>query len=226
ADTIVGGAGIDLIRGDAGNDSIDGGEDDDVISGGDGEDTIAGGAGNDEIWADAGDDLVIGGAGNDVLYGGGGIDTAVFAGAFSDYSIVISGTTATVRDLNPANGDDGTDFLDGFEFLSFSDRIYDTKGTGLPPLFSGSDDFADFATITAGTYAPTSLYAALAGNDEVYLPKDAAAAQAAGYDVTAIFDAGAGDDVVIGGSLNDTIRGGAGNDIINGGGGSDRMEGG
>ncbi len=225
-DTIRGGSGTDLIRGDAGDDSIDGGADADVISGGNGNDLIDGGSGSDEVWADAGDDTVIGGVGNDVLYAGGGTDTAVFRGNFTDYSIMLSGTTARIRDLNVSDGDEGSDFLDGFEFAQFNDRRYDLKGTGLPPLFSDEVDAIDFANVAAGTNLPTSLYKALGGNDEVYLPKDAAAAQAAGYDTTQIFDAGAGDDVVIGGSLNDTIRGGDGDDILNGGAGSDRLEGG
>ncbi|MCJ2034860.1 beta strand repeat-containing protein [Methylobacterium sp. J-068] len=226
-DVINGGAGVDLIRGGAGNDTIDGGDDSDVISGGDGSDIIRGGAGADEIWADAGDDVITGGAGNDVISGGAGIDTAVFSGKFAGYRIVTNGVTATVTDIDLTDGNDGTDTLDGVEYLSFSDKPqYDIKGTGLPSLFTPSDDYVDFATVVAGTYAPTSSHAGLAGNDEIYLPKDAAAAQAAGYDTTVAMDGGDGNDVIIGGSLDDWMKGGAGDDILNGGAGSDRMEGG
>ncbi|WP_279595947.1 beta strand repeat-containing protein [Methylobacterium sp. J-059] len=226
-DTLNGGAGVDLIRGGAGNDVIDGGDDSDVLSGGDGSDIIKGGAGADEIWADAGDDLVTGGAGNDLIYGGAGTDTAIFSGKFADYRIVTDGLTATVTDINLADGNDGTDLLDGVEYLSFADKPqYDIKGTGLPALFTASDDYVDFATVVAGTYAPTSSHAGLAGNDEIYLPKDATAAQAAGYDTTVAMDGGDGNDVIIGGNLDDWMKGGAGDDILNGGAGSDRMEGG
>lgn len=226
-DTLNGGAGTDLIWGGAGRDTIDGGDDADVISGGDGGDIVRGGAGADEIWADAGDDLITGGTGNDVIVGGAGIDTAVLSGKFAGYRIVTDGVTATVTDIDLTDGNDGTDTLDGVEYLSFSDKPqYDIKGTGLPSLFTASDNYVDFATVAAGTYAPTSSHAGLAGNDEIYLPKDAAAAQAAGYDATVAMDGGDGNDVIIGGSLDDWMKGGAGDDILNGGAGSDRMEGG
>jgi Ca2+-binding RTX toxin-like protein len=226
-DTIFGGAGTDLIWGGAGRDTIDGGDDADVISGGDGGDILKGGAGADEIWGDAGDDLITGGTGNDVIFGGAGIDTAIFSGKFAGYRIVTNGITATVTDIDLTDGNDGTDTLDGVEYLSFSDKPqYDIKGTGLPSLFTASDDYVDFATVVAGTYAPTSSHSGLAGNDEIYLPKDAAAAQAAGYDTSIAMDGGDGNDVIIGGSLDDWMKGGAGDDILNGGAGSDRMEGG
>lgn len=225
-DVVQGGDGHDILRGDAGNDVVDGGAGDDILSGGSGNDTLIGGSGDDEIWADGGDDAVTGGAGDDFVDAGAGYDTAHFSGAFAGYSVIVSGGSITVRDINPADGDEGTDTLQGVELLQFSDRTFDPLGPGLPSLFSASSDFADFATITNGTYAPLSLYSALGGDDEVYLPFDEAAALAAGYDSSATFDAGAGDDIVIGGSLDDRIKGGDGDDIINGSAGSDRLEGG
>jgi Ca2+-binding RTX toxin-like protein len=225
-DTVRGGDGRDILRGDAGDDIVDGGDDDDIISGGSGNDALTGGTGNDEIWADAGDDTLTGGAGNDLIDAGAGYDVAQFGGAFAGYSVIVSGGSITVRDLDPSDGDEGTDTLQGVELLQFSDRTFDPLGPGLPPLFGENSDFADFATIANGAYAPLSLYSALGGDDEVYLPFDLAAAQAAGYDSAAVFDAGAGDDIVIGGSLGDHIKGGEGDDILNGGGGSDRLEGG
>jgi Ca2+-binding RTX toxin-like protein len=96
----------------------------------------------------------------------------------------------------------------------------------LPPLFTVGDDIINFDQIAAGTYAPGSQYDALAGNDTVTLPVDAAAAAAAGYSATQTFNAGDGNDLIIGGTLNDSISGGNGNDALQGGDGNDVLTGG
>ena len=222
-DTVQSGAGVDFVFGGDGIDNIDGGSEDDVLSGGNGNDVVKGGAGADEIWGDHGDDSITGGAGDDALFGGGGIDTAVYSRPLGSYRVIVSSSQVTVRAIV---GDEGTDILSGIENIQFSDQLYDPFGGNLPPLFSPAADFVDFESVVGGTFAFESLYFGLDGNDEVYLPKTIDAAEIAGYDKTAIFDAGPGDDVVIGGGLDDHIRGGDGNDLINGGGGSDRMEGG
>ncbi|TXH37069.1 MAG: hypothetical protein E6Q98_09240 [Rhodospirillaceae bacterium] len=95
-----------------------------------------------------------------------------------------------------------------------------------PPLFAMGNDVVDFAQVTIGNYQAGSLYNALAGDDTVTLPADAAAANAAGYDASKAFEAGDGDDRVTGGGLADIIHGDAGNDTIDGGGGDDRLTGG
>ncbi len=225
-DVLSGGGGLDIMRGDAGNDVVDGGGGDDVLSGGDGLDTLRGGDGADEIWADADNDRIEGGAGNDLIWGEGGTDTAVFAGPRTGYTVTVSGSTTTVTDIDLSNGNEGRDTLFGVENLEFGGQTAPPGGGTLPPLFTGTADYADFATIVAGTYDPNSLYNGLAGNDEVYLPVDSAAATRAGYDRLRAFDGGEGDDIVIGGTLADTMRGGAGADILNGGTGADRMDGG
>ncbi|HEV7369815.1 sialate O-acetylesterase [Arenibaculum sp.] len=226
ADTLLGGAGHDILWAGAGHDHAHGDTGDDVISGGAGADTLLGGDGHDEIWGDDGDDEIIGGAGNDLIYGGAGEDTAVYAGLRAGYIVLASGSSVTVWDIDPSDGDDGRDLLSGIESIGFSDGAIDPSGAGLPALFSSGADFVDFSTIVFGAWLPASIYEGLGGNDEVYLPSDAAAAIAAGYDATQAFDAGAGDDVVIGASLSDTIRGGSGADILNGGAGADRLDGG
>jgi Ca2+-binding RTX toxin-like protein len=96
----------------------------------------------------------------------------------------------------------------------------------LPPLFTVGDDIINFSQIAAGTYAPGSQYDALAGNDTVTLPVDAAAAAAAGYSTTQTFNAGDGNDLITGGTLNDSISGGNGNDALQGGDGNDVLTGG
>jgi len=93
-----------------------------------------------------------------------------------------------------------------------------------PALFTAGNDVVDFNHIATGGYLPGSQYNALAGDDTVTLPVDAAAAAAAGYNpIQQAFHAGDGNDVITGGSLNDTIYGDSGNDIIHGGAGNDRL---
>src|SRR6185369_16404117 len=95
-----------------------------------------------------------------------------------------------------------------------------------PPLFTTGDDTVDFNHVVAGAYLAGSQYDALAGNDTVILPIDAAAATAAGYNPTQTFNGGDGNDLVTGGTLNDLISGGNGNDILQGGAGNDTLTGG
>jgi VCBS repeat-containing protein len=91
-------------------------------------------------------------------------------------------------------------------------------------LFTDNADIVDFASVTAGTYSAGSQYDALAGNDMVVLPADAAAAASAGYDPSNAFSGGAGNDVITGGGLDDRIRGGLGNDTLVGGAGMDTLD--
>ncbi|NES43863.1 calcium-binding protein [Moorena sp. SIO2C4] len=63
-DTLIGGAGDDLLRGDAGNDYLVGGDGDDNLLGDAGDDTLIGGNGNDNLVGGGGDDILISGVGN------------------------------------------------------------------------------------------------------------------------------------------------------------------
>jgi hypothetical protein len=107
-------------------------------------------------------------------------------------------------------------------------RIFELQlspGSSLPPLFTSANDVIDFNQVVAGTYLAGSQYNALAGDDTVTLPIDAAAAAAAGFDPAQTFSGGDGKDVVTGGTLNDRISGGSGNDILLGGAGNDTLNG-
>ena len=101
----------------------------DVINGQDGNDVIAGLSGNDVLRGDSGNDTLTGGAGNDKLDGGSDYDVAVFAGAFSNYTIA-KGANVTVKDLT---GAEGTDTLVGIEKLQFADRTLLLDGTNNAP---------------------------------------------------------------------------------------------
>jgi hypothetical protein len=112
-------------------------------------------------------------------------------------------------------------FMDGRLF-----EIQLAPTSARPPLFTASNDVVNFNLVVAGTYSVGSQYDALAGNDTVTLPIDAAAAAAAGYSPSQTFIGGDGNDLVTGGTLNDLISGGNGNDVVHGGDGNDTLAGG
>jgi Ca2+-binding RTX toxin-like protein len=121
-----------------------------------------------------------------------------------------------------------------FEFWSVAgggtliDSYTIDEPTGGPaePLFTVNADIVDFNQVVAGSYLAGSQYDALAGNDTVTLPIDAAAASVAGYDPTKTFVGGDGNDAITGGNLNNALSGGNGNDFLGGGGGGDTLTGG
>jgi hypothetical protein len=152
-DTVSGGSGDDLIRGglgrdrllgDEGNDTLRGGAGDDVLRGGPGRDRLAGGAGddtlagggsNDTVTGSTGFDSLSGGRGNDSIDGGAATDTAVFAGSIAGYEITTIARVTTVTDIDPSDGDDGTDTLPGVEQLQFADGTL-TRSIDLAPVIA------------------------------------------------------------------------------------------
>ena len=86
ADTLNGGAGVDVLFGDdnlltvagAGGDVLNGGDDGDLLFGGSGVDTLNGDAGDDVIFGGADADFIRGGSGTDFLTGDGGADVFIF----------------------------------------------------------------------------------------------------------------------------------------------------
>lgn len=249
-DTIAAGAGHDLVFAGSGNDVVDGGDGWDLIFGGRGDDEIDGGAGNDLLVGGKGDDTLIGGAGNDKLIGGRGNDLFVFlagfgtdriidfrAGAgspdrilfrdtevadFTDVLSLASNVGSSVH-INFSNGDKLILKNLSIADLHADDFLFETTSAG---LFSNNDDTVDFNAVTAGDYVDGTQYDALDGNDVVTLAADATAAANAGYVVGTAFNAGLGNDEVIGGSLDDEINGGDGDDTLSGGSGDDTLNGG
>lgn len=95
--------------------------------GGNGNDTLIGNVSANDLTGGAGDDNLDGGSGNDHLHGGTGTDTAVYSGVFSDYTITDNGDgTITITDAR-GNGD-GTDIIDGIEYLNIGGTLYSTSG--------------------------------------------------------------------------------------------------
>ncbi|VVQ24541.1 hypothetical protein PS938_05612 [Pseudomonas fluorescens] len=69
-DTLLGGAGNDILFGSGGNDNLDGGKGNDILLGGTGSDTLMGGQGNDILIGGSGGDTFVwkaGDTGNDVI---------------------------------------------------------------------------------------------------------------------------------------------------------------
>ncbi|MEO6412814.1 MAG: Ig-like domain-containing protein, partial [Pedococcus sp.] len=79
ADTLTGGAGVDVIIGNNGDDTLRGGDEIDAVCGGNGNDTLFGDGGNDALSGGSGDDQLTGGTGADRFDGGKGRDTATDA---------------------------------------------------------------------------------------------------------------------------------------------------
>jgi VCBS repeat-containing protein len=87
--------------------------------------TYSGDFGNNKLIGALDDDTFIDGAGNDTLIGGGGTDTVVFPGNRSDYVFEQNELgQLSVRDINLANGNNGTDVLLNVERASFDDGLY------------------------------------------------------------------------------------------------------
>ncbi|WP_044033617.1 hypothetical protein [Roseobacter denitrificans] len=81
-----------------------------------GADMLMGTAKSDYLLGMDGDDILVAGQGDDGLNGGNGIDRAVFAGAFSDYTVRVEGGGYRIE------GPDGSDFLINVEEIAFCQR--------------------------------------------------------------------------------------------------------
>ena len=114
-------------------------------AGGNGPDTLTGTTGADELSGGGGDDTLTGGPGNDTLTGGEGTDTARYSGDQDSYTLQITPDGFVLDDRRDAG--DGTDTLQGFEFLDFEGGSYFDGGAGDLTLFD-LRQFADFATLT------------------------------------------------------------------------------
>ncbi|CAH0151319.1 Hint domain-containing protein [Roseomonas sp. CECT 9278] len=106
-----GGVGDDTLDGRGGNDLLAGAEGDDSLLGGSGDDNLGGGGGNDTLNGGAGNDLLNGIPGNDWMYGGGGSDTVQMDGGPAGHVWVAVPGGWNVIDIDPNDGDDGSDFV-------------------------------------------------------------------------------------------------------------------
>ncbi len=126
---------------------------------------ITGSAGNDTLMGQDGDDTLFGGAGDDLLIGGAGIDVAVVGGSRAGYQVIWRADgSVRVTDINPADGNDGTDILTAIEELRFAG-----DGTALSlalPPGHAPHLFDDNWLVTTGSAARFNLTAALANDTD------------------------------------------------------------
>ncbi len=183
--------------------AVDAGAGNDTVYGGLDADLILGGSGNDFISGVYGNDTLLGDAGNDTLIGAWGNDT------------LLGGDGEDVFFLS--NGSD-TDSIDGGEGGSDTDWIYFVDPGSVTVNFSGDE---------TGSYARTGTTAGTFSNIEKFtLSSDADLVDASASTTGMEFDAGAGNDTVVGGSGDDLVYGQDGADEIHGAGGDDTIYGG
>lgn len=133
--------------------------------------------------------------------------------------------------------------------VTFPDFFWYIQEIPEESIFTVEADSVDFNNLTDGQLdtivflqetdqdAQQSLYAALDGDDEVFLPalENRTLINGTNYDISQTFDGSAGDDTLNGNNADDKINGGddddqifghRGNDTLEGGSGDDRIEGG
>ena len=170
-DSIISGAGNDVLYGGQGNDTIAGADGDDTIYGNADNDLIDGGEGSDTIYAGQGNDKIYGGlSGSDanVLYGNLGDDT-IFANAAGDTIFggqgndTITGSTGDDRmlgnldnDLFVNNAATGVDTVIGG---AGSDTLSQNLGATTKTLFTDFDAATDVISLTGVTALSFALYA-------------------------------------------------------------------
>lgn len=108
-----------------------------VLTGNAGENELFGGEGDDQLYGALGNDLLLGGAGNDRLEGGSGADqivggygtdTAVYSGAWADYTVAGNGPFLITD--NRIGTTDGSDVVLGVEYFTFSNGTFAATDVG------------------------------------------------------------------------------------------------
>lgn len=133
--TVLGGAGADLIYTRGGNDVADGGDGNDYLYGHTGADMLIGGAGNDTLLGGTEDDTLDGGAGGDSLNGGDGVDFASYAGSAAVHIRMLASEASLAT--GDAAGDTYLD-IEGIIGSGGNDTIHGDNGANT--LYGGSGD--------------------------------------------------------------------------------------
>lgn len=224
-DTILAGAGNDLLYGDDNSGAVVDGiqTGNDSLFGQDGNDTIYGGLGNDSLWGGNNNDTLYGGSGNDYLNGESGINV-LDGGAGNDYfeladatatntltggvgtdtvSFYYTGSAVTVNlgtlSSNQATGGAGT--------VNFIDAIENVSGSGYNDVITGNA----LDNVINGNDGNDTLYGA-GGIDTIY----GGAGADKLYGDSAVPTLSDGSNTLYGGDGNDTLYGSLGNDTLYG----------
>lgn len=219
-DTLTGGVNRDFLVGGAGNDTLNGGAGDDSFIGGLGNDTINGGVGNDLAILNVALD------GSDNVNLGSGDDTVnILAPAGSQVRITFSnigiGNDNPLDSGTAANQDGGLavriQLEDATGALTGAVSRFDDEGI---TFFAAAGVTFDVRELVTGTPRVGEFDAVRFGTS------GADTFNEAGRAVRFYSDAGAGDDILIGGTLSDALVGGLGIDRLDGREGNDSLVGG
>ncbi|SHE85017.1 Ca2+-binding protein, RTX toxin-related [Lampropedia hyalina DSM 16112] len=243
------------ITGSANNDTIVGGAGTNLIEAGNGNDDITGGAAADTINAGAGNDTIRGFVGADTVDGGADTDTLVLDGTSLDLNNAVDGQLVDVENVDASTADEAVELdlsaqTEGFTITGSANNDTITGGQGIDSINAGAGNdtiigYTADDTVNGGagidTLLVTEAHPIQTTNDNqlVNLEKvDASGAnagvwirldtQSEGFEVTgsAFADTlrgGDGDDTINAGNGNDLIDGGIGNDSINAGNGNDTI---
>jgi Ca2+-binding RTX toxin-like protein len=205
-DILIGDGGADVLYGEDGADVLKGGFDNDYLNGGSGNDQLLGQDGNDALQGDGGDDVLDGGSGNDTLYGGASSDLYLFGRGSGHDSI--------------ENFDYSIGKADAIRFASdveSTDVVIVRSGADLVLSISGTVD-----TLTIRSYFDSDATGS-------YKLEEIRFADGALWTIdrvkAMVQQATAGNDFLIGYSINDLLSGGDGNDTIYGFAGDDILNG-
>ena len=89
-----------------------------------GDSNIFGSNYDDQLYGDGGNDNFNGWQGNDLIDGGDGTDIVFYSAPKSGYSLKLTSQyQLLIRDIDPSDGDDGTDRLTGIESVNFGSNI-------------------------------------------------------------------------------------------------------
>ncbi|ANM09260.1 MULTISPECIES: M10 family metallopeptidase C-terminal domain-containing protein [unclassified Rhizobium] len=198
ANTIIGGAGNDLLDGGAGNDTLDGGAGDDIYVVDSASDVIKDSAGTDEIrTALAAYSIAALVSVENLTYTG----SANFTGTGNALANTITGGIGN----DTLNGGAGADSLiggaggDAYVVDNAGDLVSEAADAGIDTIWTTLAAYTLGANVENLTYFGTAAFAGT-GNDL--------------------------DNTITGGAAADTLSGGVGNDVLNGGLGADRLIGG
>ena len=225
---VNGGAGNDVITGPSGEGGFEfvrntliGGAGDDVLSSGGGQTTFDGGAGNDTINGGARDDVVdqydLLNDGADTVNLGGGLDLVTLDSRSSDFNVV----RLTINFAEVGNGSAFDSVAGGLNVRAT--LVGDPSGT----TWRFDDEGISF--FNTGALRPIELQdtsgAVLGAFEEVTLGTSGQDFLRSRTPADAYLNGGDGDDTLSGGFSNDLLVGAAGADAIFGDEGDDRVEG-